>query len=164
MSINFHGGDCQESPRTDSEFGICDEGNARKAYSDVNYPEKWMAKVENPSNLETTFTAIDYCIELKRPDGSMDNRCDGMLTYSDNIIFIELKDQQARWISHAVDQLETTIQYYIAHHDINKFKHKRAYAANRAHPKFQRSTLELSQKFFSKYRIRLIIQANIKIC
>ena len=82
------------------------------AYVDRNQPDKWVAVVKNQTNQSINFTAVDNCVEMNRSDGTMDFRCDAMLTNDDNIVFVELKVQAADWIFHAVDeQLQTTIDH-----------------------------------------------------
>ena len=86
-----------------------------------------------------------------------------MLTYADNIVFVELKAVLKSWIPNATEQLETTIQHFIAHHDISTYRHKRAFACNKKHPKFQVIDNETKRRFFDTYRVRLNIQGVIKI-
>ncbi|NJO14694.1 MAG: hypothetical protein HC877_02815 [Thioploca sp.] len=93
----------------------------------------------------------------------MERRCDGMLTYTDNIIFVELKNQRKNWISDAVEQLKITIECFTKHHDLNLFKRKRAFACNKKHPNFCTGHKETMKRFFDTYKIRLNIQAKIKI-
>ena len=113
MSIDFFIAKCQTENIVDKEFGICDDEDEEKktpAYVDRNQPEKWVAVVKNQTNQSINFTAVDNCVEMNRSDGTMDFRCDAMLTNDDNIVFVELKVQAADWIFHAVDeQLQTTI-------------------------------------------------------
>lgn len=49
--------------------------------------------VDNYYEIEVKFVPVDHCIELLKPDGTMDNRCDGCLFYEKTIIFVELKDK-----------------------------------------------------------------------
>lgn len=160
--INFFQANCQSNTSATS-FGICDNQNGTPAFIDTVNPNQWIAKAENDNDLTVTLTAVDNCIPVLRQDGTMDNRCDTILTYTDNLIFVELKNQRADWITHAILQIETTIQHFIANHNINNFKHKRAFAANKKHPHFQFGNPERSQRFFSSYRVRLNIEATIKI-
>ena len=113
MSIDFFIAKCQTENIVDKEFGICDDEDEEKktpAYVDRNQPDKWVAVVKNQTNQSINFTAVDNCVEMNRSDGTMDFRCDAMLTNDDNIVFVELKVQAADWIFHAVDeQLQTTM-------------------------------------------------------
>jgi hypothetical protein len=163
MSINFFDNRCQETPIIDPSFGICDDRNGLKAYTNISNPNLWVATIENPHNQSITFTAIDNCIEILRGDGNQERACDGMLTYTDNLVFIELKEAAKAWIPDAIEQLETTIKTFSAHHDINEFKHKRAFACNKKHPKFQVIEPSTKKHFFDKYRVRLNIQGTIKV-
>jgi len=164
MPIDFFQGACQEIQLNNCLFGICDDQNGLKAYTSLTYNEKWIAKVRNENNKEIVFTAIDNCISIIDENGNMVKRCDGMLTYFENVVFVELKDKNADWISQAVHQLETTIKYFLnTPENILKFTHKRAFACNRQHPRFNYSNVARSQRFFSQYKVRLNIVATIEI-
>ena len=162
MSVNFFQANCQSNTAATS-FGICDNQNGTAAFIDIANPLEWIAKANNENAIVVTLIAVDNCITILRPDGNMDNRCDAMLTYTDNIVFVELKNQRVDWITDAVNQIETTINNFISNHDINLFKHKRAFAANKRHPYFNNGNPERSQRFFSQYKVRLNIEATIKI-
>lgn len=141
MSIDFFIAKCQTENIVDKEFGICDDEDEEKktpAYVDRNQPDKWGAVVKNQTNQSINFTAVDNCVEMNRSDGTMDFRCDAMLTNDDNIVFVELKVQAADWIFHAVDeQLQTTIDHFKANHDLSRYKYKRAFVCNKRHPNFR---------------------------
>jgi hypothetical protein len=96
----------------------------------------------------------------------MDNRCDGILTYHSNIIFVELKERNytnSVWIEEGAKQIRTTISIFINHHDLAEFQSRKAYIANRKKPYFQHSHKEKMQKFRNDTGFRLIIQNSIKI-
>lgn len=162
MSINFFTEKCQKHINA-TRFGICDNKNNTKAYITTTDETKWIATVENQQTVEVTFTAIDHCIEISKADGSMERRCDGMLTYTNNIVFVELKNQKTNWISDAIEQLKSTIDCFTEYHDINLFQRKRAFACNKRHPSFQFSHKETMKAFFDTYKVRLNIQIQIKI-
>ncbi|TWV15132.1 hypothetical protein FQ707_02115 [Bacteroidaceae bacterium HV4-6-C5C] len=162
MPINFFTPLCQTENIRNKEFGICDDediNNKTPAYIDKIDPKKWIAIIKNTTGKSLNFTAIDNCVEIRKENGDMDNRCDGMLTNEENIVFIELKDQQKNWVQHAVDkQLQTTIDHFKANYDITKYKHKRAFACNRKHPRFQCSYKEKMSTFYQKNKIRLNLE------
>ena len=166
--IDFFKAECQTENISETIFGICDDEDSDiKTPAYVSYDpiqDNWIATVKNQSEHCLNFTAVDNCIEILRSDGSMDNRCDAMLTNKDNIIFVELKDQKECWIRHAVDeQLQTTIDHFKDNYDISQYKHKKAYACNRRHPNFHVSYKEKMSQFFSRNRIRLSLEATIII-
>lgn len=163
MSINFFDTRCQEPPITALSFGICDNQDGTKAYTDILDATTWVAKVENPEAKAIIFTAIDGCIEVLRANGDMERRCDGMMTYTENIVFVELKEAERKWISDAIEQLEITIQHFRANYDLNLFKHKRAFTCNKKRPKFEIIAPETKRRFFDTYRVRLNVQAVIKV-
>ncbi len=163
MPINFFDPVCQEQPATAVLFGIVDDQNGTKAFIDTANSENWIAIVINPNQIAVVFTAIDNCVEILRPNGDMESRCDGMLTYPGNIVFVELKNQRKNWISDAIDQLETTIRHFFENHDIDRFRRRRAFACNKRHPNFEVLENERMKRFFDESRVRLNVQAEIPI-
>ncbi len=162
MSINFFEATCQEPSINESLFGICDNQNDEKAYTNINNPAIWIATVKNDRNINLVFTAIDKCV-IKDHEESGRGRCDGMLTSNDHLYFIELKDQARNWKKGAIEQLESTIKFFIDNHDISAFKHKKAFACNKQHKHFQEIDHELSLRFFRTYGVRIDAQAEIII-
>jgi hypothetical protein len=160
MSINFALAACREPSRNDALFGICDDQDGTKAYTDTAHPDNWIATVKNDRNKDLVFTAVDKCLiqDHEQPDRG---RCDGLLTSDEHIYFIELKDQDKKWRSKAIEQLESTIQFYIESHNIDLYRHKKAFACNKQRPHFQEIDNELNKTFFRKYRVRIDAQAEI---
>lgn len=165
MGIDFFIAKCQIENIRDNEFGICDdkdEAEKTPAYVDMTQPDKWVAVVKNQTNKSINFTAVDNCIEMERSDGRMDFRCDAMLTNEDHIVFVELKEQLADWITHAVDeQLQTTIDNFKANHDISKYKHKRAFVCNKRHPNFWVAYKDRMASFYQRNGVRLNLVKEI---
>ena len=163
MRINFFDTACQEPPITATIFGICDDQDGSKAYTDILESNTWVATVENPEAKTITFTAIDGCIEILRGDGNQERKCDAMLSYTDTIVFVELKDVNKRWIHDAIEQLEITIQNFRANYDLSLYKHKRAFACNKKQPNYAVIEQVTKRHFFETYRVRLNVQAVIKV-
>ncbi len=164
MKIDFFIPACQTSNISDLVFGITDPQDGGPAYIDLSNPQVWIAEVENRSKKTLNFTAVDNCIDIYRTDGQMDNRCDGILTGEDYLIFIELKDQRSEWIQHAVEnQLKTTIRYFAQNYDISKYKKRFAYVCNKRHPQFQYSHMSMMEEFRHVTGIRLCIVNKIVI-
>ena len=167
MSINFFKSTCQ-SQTNQYKFGLCDDPNKDKdpAYIDTVDCSKWIAIVENNQEIEVIFTAIDNCIEIFRSNGERENRCEGMLTYNNHIIFVELKTRKSKnrdWCGDGENQLRKTINVFIANHDLAIYKSKKAYIANNKKPNFQSSQMERMDKFKDEIGFRLIIQNTIEI-
>ena len=166
MSINFFDANYQ-SQTNQYKFRLCDDPNEDPAYIDTDIDDcsKWIATVENNQEIEVIFTAIDNCIEILRSDGTMDNRCDGMLTYNNHLIFVELKEKNYRnnWVVKGEKQLKNTINVFIANHDLEIYKSKKAYIANNKKPTFQSSQITRMDKFKDETGFRLIIQNTIEI-
>lgn len=151
MIINFFEATCQGVTET-KLFGLCDDPppSEKASYIDKRNGSKWIAIVVNEDRYRVVFTAIDRCIDIRRADGSMDKRCDGVLTYDSTIIFVELKERGAlgnKWVKDAEEQLRTTIGYFEREEDAEKFNLKKAYIANSEHPKFKESQNGRMNKF-----------------
>ncbi len=161
MSINFQVELCQEKI-SHSIFGLCDEHAGEKAYTNTHDTEKWIATVHNNRNKDLIFTAVDKCV-IKENEHAGRGRCDGLLTSDEHIFFIELKNQAKSWITNAIEQLESTIIFFVESNDINIYKHKKAYACNKQHKHFQEIDNELNLRFFRQYKVRIDVQADIII-
>jgi hypothetical protein len=158
--MNFYNIAYQEPPLDNALFGLCDDKMGKVAYIDKNNKSKWIAIIRNKKKISLVFTAIDKGV-IKDHEEPGKGRCDGMLTSNEHIYFVELKDQRKNWKSDAIEQLESTIQFFIANHNITIYKHKKAFACNKKHPQFQTIEHELNLCFFRTYGVRLGIQAEV---
>lgn len=167
MSINFSEAACQTFSGR-KLFGLCDDPPpaSNPAYIDENDGAKWIAVVVNEDRYDVTFTAIDNCITIKRPDGKSAKRCDGVLTYNSTVTFVELKQRGAignEWVKDAVKQLRTTIGYFELEDDAEDYNKKKAYIANSEHPKFKESQTRRMEQFFEDTGYVLRIENRIII-
>lgn len=140
MQVNFF--DATHAQTTNAtNFGICDDQNRTPAYIDETNTDNWVADVRNTSEKATTFYPIDYCVETLRPDGTMDNRCDGMMKYDDKLIFIELKDRDNQgWLGHGLKQLKSSIGHFEkAHPNLLSSLTIKAHLCNKQRPSAARS-------------------------
>lgn len=160
--MDFFQPTCQIGPFNQELFGLCDDQNATRAYVDTTHPDKWVATVENPARKAVTFTAIDKCV-IQDGDAPGRGRCDAMLTTKDVLYLVELKDQNSKWRTHAIEQLESTIQLLLAQHDLSGFRHKKAFACNKRHKPFALVDNELKRRFFQTYGFRIDVQATVLI-
>jgi hypothetical protein len=163
MKVDFFQSKCQKKVSA-SLFGICDDYNIEPAYVSISKSDKWIASVTNQHKKEVNFIAVDHCIEITRPDGKMESRCDAMLSYDKNIVFVELKDKRKDW-SNGFDQIEQTLICFIENHGSFYWRQqrRRAFLANKSHPNFHVTSNEQDRKFYSRYKIRLNIEATIEI-
>ena len=162
MAVNFFKEECQEIT-DESRFGICDLEDENPAFIQFTDEKDWIAVVHNEEQKEVIFTAIDNCIDIRRSNGDKESSCDAMLTYTDNIDFVELKVVRKDWINKGIGQLSKTIQTFVANHDLTAYNKKRAFLANKKHPHFHFSHKEEMQEFKKELKVRLIIQNTIKI-
>lgn len=165
MKINFFEHDCKENSRADSCFGICDDQNGKKAYTDVGNKDNWIAHVTNNQRLEVIFTPIDNCIGiLKENTQDQESTCDEMLVFSKNLYLVELKKQRTGgWLPDAKKQLESTINCLKKCHDLRTFTGKKAYACNKKHPYFTVIGNAEQRAFFKKTGFRLDAQTKINL-
>ncbi len=148
MSINYFS-NCKSSSSS-KEFGICDNAApaTTPAFLNEDFPSSWIGIVNNTNEIEITFNAIDNCIEILREDGKMDKRCDGLLSYGNNLIFVELKEREGgQWIKTGRNQLTATINRFKQEHDISTFDSIKASICNSLRPQFNSGHFENIQKF-----------------
>nr|WP_295877435.1 hypothetical protein [uncultured Chitinophaga sp.] len=158
--MNFFDSKCQESPRDEELFGICDDQNGEKAYTNIDDSSKWVATVINKKKVELVFTAIDACV-ITGSEHKDRGRCDGMLTSDEHIFFVELKDQKANWREKAINQLESTVQFFLEKNSLMQYRHKKAFACNKQHAHFQEIDQEEQMRWFRTYGVRLDLQAEV---
>lgn len=160
--MDFFKPECQSGPFDQVQFGLCDDQNTTRAYVDTATPEKWVATVKNPSQKAVTFTAIDKCV-IQDADEPERGRCDAMLTTDDLLYLVELKDQKTNWRPHAIEQLESTVQFLRDHHDLTRFRYKKAFACNKRHKTFAVIDTEDRLRFFRTYGFRIDVQATVVV-
>jgi len=165
MSVEFNVEVCQTQSNK-KRFGLCDDPAPKKnhAYIDELDGKKWIAVVDNQFIYAVTFTAIDNCIMINREDGNPAKRCDGVLTFNNSVIFVELKVNAPKgndWVKEAEIQLRTSISYFEKTDEAQGFKIKMAYAANRAHPKLKESQIRRMNQFLKDTGYVLRIEARI---
>ncbi|MFK5976268.1 MAG: hypothetical protein QM493_07165 [Sulfurovum sp.] len=167
MPIDFFTPTCSNTI-SDSKFGLCDDPppSIAPAYTDIIDESKWIAIVNNPNIYEVTFIAVDACLDIRKENGELDSRCDAMLKYQDNIIFVELKDRGGRafkWIEKAESQLRITINHFKNNYLLFNNTKKVAYIANIQHPNFRSSQKSRMEKFRDDTGVRLRIENCIDL-
>lgn len=148
-------------------FGVCDPpASEEKAYIAEGEGENWIAVVDNYYESKIKFVPVDHCINLRKPDGKMDNRCDGCLFYEKTVIFVELKDRNCKgnqWIKDAELQLRSTIRHFENEKQSEGFIVKKAYIANNAKPRFRSAQNTRMENFFAETNYVLRIENTIEI-
>lgn len=166
MIIDFLDTNCKEPSRKDKYFGICDDQDGTKAFTNQDDNNKWIAKVTNENETSVTFTAIDNCIVIhKKNSNDKESTCDGMLVFGQSLYLVELKNQaKGGWISEAKSQLENTIKLISSNNDISSFRYKKAFACNKKHPNFTVIDTSERKAFFERTKgFRIDVQAEIII-
>lgn len=161
--MNFFDTTHQEPPTEDLSFGICDDQNGQKAYTDRTNKIKWVATVINEKPFQLTFTAIDKGV-IKDDQFPGQERCEGMITSNEHIYFLELKVQRSGGVAKAKCQLASTIKIFNQVHPerLREYKHKKAFICNKSHPNFHVIQNEDQLSFYNKYNVRLDINTEIK--
>lgn len=157
-------------------FGLCDDTPppSNPAYIDEANDEKWDAIIQNKIGKAVNFFAIDNCVVLLRSDGKEDKKCDGVLKYEENLVFIEIKDRRRRgsdWLfkdnkgkrSGAFEQLAVTIDHFKKSYDITSFKKVEAYACNKSKPRVNVDHKVLKERFKNETGVRFYAQRTISI-
>lgn len=166
MIINFFRSECREIT-TAMRFGLCDDDNIQPAYINTTNQSIWIATVVNNLERQIEFTAIDNCIEIVRNDGQTEKRCDVMLRYENNLLFVELKTKDKDWQSWGLGQIEATIKQIIQHEPnyYFSFRKRKAIVANSKNkfPGFQKPDPEKREFFYQEYKIRIQYEAEIVI-
>lgn len=161
MKLNFFENSCRKD--TDAKrFGICDPEGALPAFITTDGAKKWIAIVMNPKKKNIRFYAIDHCLVMRK-NGREIKRCDAMLHYDQNLVFVELKEVMKSKVDSAIEQIESTIRLFSENHDLNSFSKKRAFIANRKQPDFKHSQKGKMQNFYNKHKVRLILYNEINI-
>ncbi len=158
MSLNFFRADCQNPPISHVSFGLCDNEDGTRAYTNTTNPDTWIAEVKNENNMDITFTAVDKCV-LHDHQYPGRGRCDGMLTTENHLYLVELKNQLPPWQSHAIDQLDSTIDFLMNNHDISSYKKRKVFACNKKRDKFVVIDNEFNKAFYHRttFRIDIVI-------
>lgn len=145
-------------------FGLCDKEDGSPAFVNFDNPNIWIAKVDNSrKNKNIQFVAIDKCI-IKDNEHEGRGRCDCMLVTEnkEHLFFVELKDRDKKWITGAIEQLESTISFFSLNYNIDEYRHKKVFASNKG-KKFQEVDNELNLSFYRRYKFRIDIQSEIII-
>lgn len=165
MSVDFLNSPCREASRNDELFGLCDDQNNTRAYSDVANQFNWIANVINDDQVDVVFTPIDNCIVVHKP-GTQDQEslCDGMLISDNSLFLVELKDQiTGGWLPKASEQLEITLNLLLASHNLSGFRYKKAFQCNKKHRAFKTIDNEENLRMFRTYGFRWDTQGKIVI-
>lgn len=156
---------CQDVT-TAQKFGLCDDLPHQRAYIDEFDGQKWIAVVYNYFGREIVFTALDNCIEFNKPSGKGESRCEGMLTYEDTIIFVEIKERTGdadTWAKKADDQLRNSIKIVQAKVKLSAFLIKKVYICNRHRRNVNESHAVRAKKFQQDTGYILRVETRINI-
>lgn len=136
MPIDFFVNSCKTHSNK-TEFGLCDDPPpvSSPAYIDEDDQSKWIGVVKNTSNKDVEFIAIDACIDIRKPDGSLESRCDGLLSFDNDLIFVELKNREGgQWLKKGREQLTITINNFKANYTISDFDNVHGNVCNSLRP------------------------------
>ena len=166
MSADFaNPGNCG-SQSAKRNFGICDDANRSPAYLDETNGDHWIAEIDKADDRVIKFVAIDYCLDTRRPNGELDNRCDGMLLDGPSVIFVELKERDTDrpdWVAKGVKQLRASIRHFEATPAAAAFRQKLAYIANSERPSFVDSKRSRQEDFLAETGYVLAITPHIRL-
>lgn len=150
----------------EKQFGLCDDLSPAKnpAYIDSVSPEKWISVVHNPNRKQVSFYAVDHCVDVLRTDGKEENKCDGILQYEANLLFIELKERAGSgWLGDASNQLSITHRKFSENHDMSTLNVVEAYVCNKLRPIANANYTSTIQKFKNDTGLILRVQRDIHL-
>jgi hypothetical protein len=157
MAVNFNDARCK-SDTSEPVFGLVD---VPPATISLDTAENWNVWIDNENEINITLTAIDGCIEIGKEEGE---RCEAILTYSNAIIFVELKDRNSgRWAGKARDQLENTIRLFKRDSVLEGYKRRYAQIANKQRPYFKSGGNSFIEKFENETGFILRVSDVIQI-
>lgn len=157
MAINFFKAGCI-SNTNETIFGIYDIPPATLSFTDS---ENWNVWIDNRNGIEIYFIAVDHCLDIPDTEGE---RCEGMITYNDVLIFIELKDcDSGRWAGKSRDQLKNTIKIFKRNSDFTPYRRLYGHIANKQRPNFKAGNKTFYQKFEDETGFILRVSDAIKI-
>ena len=136
MPIDYFVNSCKTSSK-ETRFGLCDDPPpaSSPAYINENDAVKWIGIVNNKEQKEVHFNAIDNCIDIKKSDHKMDSRCDGILSYENNLIFVELKERKSKkWLKKGREQLTNTINRFKKETNVSTFSSIKGCVCNSLRP------------------------------
>ena len=165
MPIDFFKQDCKTTSNI-QEFGLCDDPPPPHlpAYIDEDDTNKWIGIVKNPTSKKVDFYAIDHCVSILCADGEEESKCDGMLHYENNLVFVELKNRGGSgWLKGAREQLESTIKEFNKSNSFTDYTIVEMYACNSLKPLVKESTSTQFQIFKDNTGFEMKAQRIINI-
>lgn len=163
MPIDFFTNGCKTSSNK-IEFGLCDDPSPaiNPAYIDESDNTKWIGIVTNNEEKNVDFIAIDACIDIRKANGRMESRCDGLLSFDNNLIFVELKTREGgQWLKDGREQITITVNNFKSNHDITKFDNVYGNVCNSLRPLSHTGHASNIEQFF--YETGLILKADRSI-
>lgn len=155
-----------KSSTTVERFGLSDRNSDKKepAFIDIADENCWDLTVENLSNKEITFKAVDFCVDIFRVGDNLIKRCEGFLYYENKIIFVEIKNRpksRGRWLSDAREKFEETILKFKESYPDNQYELLEPVLSNRLFPRVHQN--EMIEKRRLKDAVGLDFQVRTTI-
>ena len=157
MPIDFFINSCKTHSNK-IEFGLCDDPPpaSNPAYIDEDDNSKWIGVVKNNNNKEVEFIAIDACIDIRKPDGNLESRCDGLLSFENNLIFVELKFREGgQWLKKGRKQLTITVNNFKMNYNILDYNNVHGNVCNSLRPLSHSGHAANIQQFFDETNLVL---------
>jgi hypothetical protein len=151
-------------------FGLCDDNSTPETHNEPAYlsedmtarDTQWIAEVSNLAGYHVDFYPIDNIISFGKGNG----KCDCMLHYDGNLIFVELKertDKAKKWKKDARDQLSSTIAHFKQNHCADDFNSVKAHICNKLRPMTVEPSNTMRDRFADETGCILHIGRNINL-
>ena len=165
MPIDFFVNNCKTNS-SKIEFGLCDDAPpaSNPAYIDENDNSKWIGVVRNKNNKNVDFIAIDACIDIRKSDGKLESRCDGLLSFEKDLIFVELKCREGgSWLKKSRVQLTITVNKFKENYNISDFKNVHGNVCNSSRPISHSGHAANIQQFYDETNLVLKSEQIIEL-
>lgn len=150
-----------KSTTTITRFGLSDINSDKRepAFIDAADENSWDLTIENPSNKEITFKAVDFCVDIFRVGNDPIKRCEGFLYYENKIVFVEIKNRKSGrggWLIDAREKFQETILKFKENYPDGQFEILQPIVSNKLFPRTHQN--EMIQKRILKDEVGLEFQ------
>ena len=102
------------------------------------------------------FIAIDACIDIRKPDGNLESRCDGLLSFENDLIFVELKFREGgQWLKKGREQLTITVNNFKDSYTISEYNNVYGNVCNSLRPLSHSGHAANIQQFYDETNLVL---------
>jgi hypothetical protein len=154
------------STSAEGKFGLCENANNLHTYIEEGNESFWLSTVLNPDESEKRYIPVKNCLRIDPAFDDMVDLCSGVLIFTDNLVFTELKNTHfdfQTWVQSGADHLKNTIKIFKNNHNIDDYQFRVAYLAYKTKRRVPISNNALKNKFASETGMKLYISHEIDV-